>query len=181
MIAILAIVFGGLAVLCTPIFNWKVFALDPAAGTDDLAMKPYLDSSFLRIEMQVSVVLGFLASIALLASGIGMLQLRAWARSLALGWATFSIVAGVLNTILMLTLYLPAFSRHLEEVDEATRAAVRVGVYGGVVGGACFSLLLPIAVCIVLTRPAVKAAFGLVTAGTPQPAARAYEPPPPTL
>jgi hypothetical protein len=147
-------------------FGWCGFAmsvpillLDPSKGTAELAYKPFLESDALRIWTQASLVLGMVASIALVAAAIGMLKLRPWARSTALVWATYSIVAAIVGTAFSLTLYMPSFDRHLAEADPAMQTALRFGALGGLVAAGCSGLVLPIAMWIVLTRPAVVAAF----------------------
>lgn len=117
---------------------------------------------------KVSIGLSLLGTVALALSGVGLLKLRPWGRTLSVGYAIFSIVvvlvAGYFN-------YLYLFGPMMEQASQ-TDGAEAAGAIGAAVGamfGTCFGLLFPILTLIFMTRAKVVAAF--------QPASASSEPP----
>ena len=108
--------------------------------------------------MKISVGLGLLVSVALLAAGIGLLKLKPWARTFSIGYAIYSLVmvpVGMVVNFFLLTrpLLEQAHQQHGPEAASAIGAAV-----GGLFGS-CFGLIYPVLLLIFMLRANVKAAF----------------------
>ena len=100
--------------------------------------------------MMIANVLGLLGGAVLLASGIGLLRRRAWARPLAVGYAVFASLFAVVNAVARWRLFSGASTA---PADQMQQIATPVGA----VGGAAFNLLYNAVLIYFLTRPAVKA------------------------
>jgi hypothetical protein len=116
-------------------------------------------------------VVDLVLSVLMVASGIGLLQLRSWGRLLAVVYAVLSILAKVAGTAFAFALVVPAMSDFAREL-EATRGkeaalmgqVMQISIIAAAVFGAVL-VVYPILVLIVLSRRSVRAAF----AGTPVP------------
>jgi hypothetical protein len=97
-----------------------------------------------------SSVIGILATIILLVSGIGLCLTREWARKLAVGYGWFGIVFGSIGVIINIIIFLPRFS----EIDPA--------MFGGAIGGTCggiIGLVYPVLLIIFLSKEKVRQAM----------------------
>jgi hypothetical protein len=108
--------------------------------------------------MKVSIVLGVVASAALLAAGIGLLKLQPWARTLSIAYAVYAMAMVLVNTVVnFIFVTRPMLEQaHNAQGPEAMGAAG--AAIGGVVGG-CFGLVYPILLLIFMMRANVVAAF----------------------
>jgi hypothetical protein len=106
--------------------------------------------------MQTMIVLGCLASLALLVGGIGLLLVKAWGRTLSIGYAWYAIVS-VVAGMLVNWLYLVQPMLAQGEAGGLGQAAAIGGAVGGMIGG-CFSVIYPVVLLIFMYRPAVRAA-----------------------
>ena len=156
----------------------KAPAGQPADPFDDFMRQAEEQGRFMAKEVphqpKVTLVLdalSLLASIALLVSGVGLLMMRPWGRTLcligALALATFSLVEVVYDVIFVI----PA-TRKFDEQQEQKRIAQKqpapplsqsAGAMFGVAIGALLGVGYPILAMIVMMNPAVRAAY----AGTP--------------
>jgi len=159
VIGILFIIFGAMGLLGLPInilymaTNWRL------AGPMGEAM---MANDLLRTYMWVQVPVGFVLSLLYLASGIGMLQLRPWARMLAIGIVIFGMIAPVINSIVMV----PAL---MSGMTDAMASAVPTGgpdlsfigplMMASVGLGVALGIGIMVVLLIFLTRPNVRAAF----------------------
>src|SRR5262245_6129321 len=96
VMAVLAIVFG-LFGACGAVMSAPILFLDPASGTKELAYRPYLEMPGLLLFTKANAVLGIFAAAALITSGVGLLLVRPWARTLALVWAAYSVLSSVVT------------------------------------------------------------------------------------
>ena len=55
--------------------------------------------------IKITIPLGVLSSLALLASGIGLLMMKNWARKLAIAYAIFSLVFGLVGQVVNLFIW----------------------------------------------------------------------------
>jgi len=101
----------------------------------------------------VSLILG----LSFLFSGIGLLKLRPWARSLALGASVATIVWNIMNTLIGIFIVAPMANRAMGQ--DYPHAPQVVGQAIGSFGGMLFHLALPIALIVFLTRPSFKEEF----------------------
>ena len=93
--SILNMVFGGLGLICTPIN----FISIPMA-TRTLGYSPLMKSYLI-----FSSVWGLIGAVALLASGIGLWKLRAWARKLAVWYSVLALVLGVAGILVVVSAF----------------------------------------------------------------------------
>jgi hypothetical protein len=133
---ILNIVFGSLGLLCMPlglIASYSMNTLGPAVGA--------------TAWMLVSAAVGFVCTILLIAVGIGLLYLKAWARTWCLVYGWFAIVWGIVGMVVnfaMMTAGAHAYPR-------SELPAVIGGMLGGLLG-----LIYPILLVVFMRRPNVK-------------------------
>lgn len=153
---ILNIVFAGLG-LCGTAFSVMLFMPSSAAANNPV-VQIIQSSPGYAAWMKVSVALGVIVAAALLAAGIGLLNLKPWARTLSIVYAIYAIfmvlIGDVINYIFLIQPMLQ--KAHGEQGAEAA------GAVGGAIGGlfgSCFGLVYPILLLIFMTRPQVVAAF----------------------
>lgn len=108
--------------------------------------------------MKFSVVLGLVVATALLISGIGLLNLKPWARTLSLIYGVFAIVIVIVNSVVSYSVLVVPMLQKAREMQGPAAAGAVGGAYGSMVGG-CFGLVYPILLLIFMTRPNVVAAF----------------------
>ncbi len=136
---VLGIVFGGLALLCTP------FGLIGTFATPDV-LNP---SPVYKAWLIISSGLGLVMAGWLLAVGIGLLGLKRWARSGAIFYGWFAIVIGILSMIgNVAALALGAVS---------PGPGALPGYIGGTIGG-LIGLVYPILLLVFMSKPHVIAA-----------------------
>jgi hypothetical protein len=120
--------------------------------------------------IKLSIPLGFLNSIILLTAGIGLLNLKNWARLLSIGYAIYAIVFALLSMALNIIFVMRPLLEQASQRQGPEEAGAIGGAIGGSVGG-CFALVYPILLLIFMTRPKLVAAF--------QPPQSGSVPPPP--
>ena len=151
---VLNLVFGGLAVVAIP-FSLLVLLM-PRAAASNPVLQIMQSTTFLRCWTYIGSGLGLLATIVLVACGVGLLQSRAWARRWSIYYAVYAIAAAVAGLIVQVAFLLPPV---LEKVRYASDPVVVGTMVGGVVGGifgTCFGLIYPIVLLFFMTRPRVK-------------------------
>lgn len=120
---------------------------------------PFLDqmhnNPLYRTWMSISVPLGGVVSVALLAAGIGLLMLQNWARIVSIVYGIYSIVVGLIGLGVTFSVFMSIFSQSNNPSMKGTMIAVMLGgVFGGAIG-----LAYPVLLLIFMTRPKVIAAF----------------------
>lgn len=159
VLGILNIVFGVLGLCGTAASSAMFFVEMPQdPGMPNPALELIRSDSTYRLIMQTMIVLGCLASLALLVGGIGLLLVKAWGRTLSIGYAWYAIVA-VVAGLLVNWLYLLQPMLAQGEAGGLGQAAAIGGAVGGMISG-CFSVIYPVMLLIFMYRPAVRAAFG---------------------
>lgn len=155
VLAWIMIIFGGLGLLSAPMTLFtRELARDPASRR----VQAIMWEGEMGTWMQLSLVLGTLLAATLLASGIGSLKRRPWARKLGIGYGIATIVMAVLNQIVSAMYLYPALQAQMEHGGRVERAGATGGMIGGM-AGAVIGLILPIAVLVMMTRPGIKAQF----------------------
>lgn len=173
---ILNIVFGGLSVLGA-LINWVVMYRDGAEDNPVFAMIEA--SAFYSTWMKLALILGVIASMVVIASGIGLLQMRQWARIAAVGYSLYSIFMLLAGSVMgWYFVYSPL-------LDSASKGVSMGGLIGGLIGG-CFGLIYPVALLYFMTRPGLVAAFEGISGpepalSTPTPLASAAASTPPAF
>ncbi|MHC4212538.1 MAG: DUF4339 domain-containing protein [Planctomycetota bacterium] len=139
VLGILNIVFGGLGILCTPVGLVATFAIPNAMNSTPVA----------KVWLLIGSVVGIFCSFILLIVGIGLLNLRRWARKWTLGYGWFAIVWGIVGMFVNVAL---AISGGMGNTPEAIGGVIG-GFFGGIVG-----LVYPILLIIFMLKPHVKSA-----------------------
>lgn len=142
--SILNMVFGGLGLLCTPMNFIGI----------PMAVKTLGNSPVMFGYMVFSSVWGFIGACVLLASGIGLWKLRAWARKLAVWYSVLALVLGLAGMIIMVSAFWG-----MDSGNDMERAQRIGGIVGGVVGG-LVGIAYNVLVLIFLTKAAAKKATG---------------------
>ncbi len=140
VLGILNIVFGSLNLLCTPIAIVGLMVPQPNS--------PFQMGPGMKIYTGFGVVLGLVCASVLLASGIGLLKQKNWARQTAYIYGWFAIIWGVIAIIINIFIFSPSLTGVSEEVAPA--------IIGGIVGSMCggiIGLIYPIVLIIYLKKP----------------------------
>lgn len=155
---ILNIVFGTFGLLCTPISLAMILGM-PVAGNP--VLRVIHGNELYRLWTIGGSLLGIVAAAVLLAAGIGLLQLRPWARLTSIGLAIYNLVAGVLNIGMSVFVFMPLVQgvKMGSGAEQAAALGALIGGIAGGVGGSCVGMIYPILLLIFMTRPSVKAAF----------------------
>ena len=152
---ILNIVFAALG-LCGTLLALAGLFVEAEGPLAELDREP-----FWRAWCVIGVVGGLAMEAALLAAGIGLLNLRRWARLTSIYYAIVALVWGAIGLVVVFTFLIPKLARHMGDP-----AAVG-GVIGGVAGG-CIGLVYPVLLLIFMTRPRVVQAFERAAQMPPQ-------------
>ncbi len=115
--------------------------------------------------IKLTIGLGFLATGAKLASGIGLLLLKPWARLLAIGYAIYAIGMVVVGSVVNYFFLMRPLLEQAQAKQGPEAAAAIGGAIGGTVGG-CFGLIYPVLLLVFMLRPNVVAAFHQPPVGT---------------
>ena len=108
--------------------------------------------------LKVSIVLGFFSAVALLASGIGLLYLKPWARVLSIAYGVYAIVFGFLGIVMNFIFLVRPMLEQARGQHGPESAAALGGAIGGSIGG-CLGLIYPVLLLIFMCMPKVAAAF----------------------
>ena len=139
--SILNMVFGGLGLLCSP------FAFVGIPAT----LRMMGDTPLLRGWLMFSAVWSLLGAGVLLASGIGLWGLKAWARKLAVFYAALAIVMG----LIAVTVTVASIGS-----NSAMHGSQKIGgIVGGVIGG-MVGLVYNVLVIYFLSKREAKLATG---------------------
>ena len=158
--AIIGIVFGGLGLLCKPFSLIALFV--PQAGPN-----PAVDmQKDLMGWTLFSAVAGTLISILLLASSIGALSLKPWARKGLLAYAAVAVLMNLVNIVVSIIWIMPKMKTMQEQMikQQGTAppgmAAIMQGAgTAGAVIGFLITMIFPLLLLYFFTRPNVVAAF----------------------
>ncbi|HXS69755.1 MAG TPA: DUF4339 domain-containing protein [Candidatus Polarisedimenticolia bacterium] len=137
---ILNIVFGGLALLCSP-FSFVAIAM---------SSKQMGYSSFMMNWIIFSVIITIIGGAILLASGVGLLKMKEWARKLAVYYAVFACIMPIISALVTFTHPVAAGPN-----PEFQKMAQSIGAVVGIVIAWTYNGLL----IYFLTKPAVKEAL----------------------
>jgi hypothetical protein len=194
VIAIFQIVFGVLGVLCSMSSLAALgggftgsFGAPPANDPQAKMMKELQDELQRlpettpggRVVQYSQLGLDVLLSVVMLVSGLGLLQMQAWGRSLAIGYAVLSLLNKVFTTTYTLVVTLPALNTLMDNFIakgqpspqmQPILTVVRLTPYFALVVAAV-TAIYPLLVLFVMLKGSTRAAF---RADGPVPA----EPPP---
>ncbi|HTR42885.1 MAG TPA: hypothetical protein VMH87_14825 [Pseudomonadales bacterium] len=157
---ILNIVFAGLG-LCGTAFSVMLFM--PSAATANNPVVQIIQSSpAYAAWMKVSLGLGLVVIVALLAAGIGLLNLKPWARTLSIIYAIYTIIMTLVGVVINYFFLIQPMLQKAQGQQGPEAAGAIGGAIGGF-GGGCIAVIYPILLLIFMTRPHVVAAFNQST------------------
>jgi hypothetical protein len=155
-------VFGVLNIAFALLGVLGIFAsfalLSATAMSNNPAVTIIRDNPTYAAWMKISIPLGVLSCMLLLAAGVGLLFLKEWARKLSIGYAVYAILFGIAGIALNFVF----LTRPMLERASQQQGPEAAGAMGGAIGasiGGCFGLIYPILLLIFMMRPNVKAAF----------------------
>lgn len=140
---ILNIVFGGLGLLCMPVALLPMFL--PAEMQQGTQLGPGM-----KAYLGVTLVIGFFCNILLVATGIGLLNLKRWARQWSYYYAWFAIFMGVVGITITILMSMSG----MQGASEQKMAEEVGGLIGGMCGG-IIGLIYPIFLIVYMRRPNV--------------------------
>ena len=162
-LGILSIIYAVMFQICGSIFGLSLLFWAPALAhflENQIPDAPNIGALFegpfmtyIVLSSLVSLILG----LSFLFGGIGLLKLRPWARSLALGASVATIVWNIMNTLIGIFIVTPWVNRAVGQ--GAADAPQIIGQVVGSFAGLLFQLALPIALIVFLTRPSFKEQF----------------------
>jgi hypothetical protein len=156
---ILNILFGVLG-LCGTAGSSVIFFMD--LPRDPAIPNPMLDliasNPTFRLFMQVTFVLGGLASLVLLVAGVGLLLTKAWGRTLSVGYAWYAIVAGIVGLLVNWVYVMQPTLAAMKGAEGPAAIGAIGGLVGGLIGG-LVSLAYPVVLLAFMNRTALRAAL----------------------
>lgn len=108
--------------------------------------------------LKVTIPLGLIAAVVLLAAGIGLLLLKPWARVTSIGYAIYTIAMGIIGMAVNVVFVVRPLLAEAAQAQGPEAAGAIGGAIGGSIGG-CLGLIYPILLLVFMTRPKVAAAF----------------------
>ena len=122
---VLNILFGVLGLLGTAVNVLMMFVnVDAASVQANPILRIQQQQPFFAAMLKINVVLGFVASIALIIAGIGLLNMRSWARKVSIGYVIYSVVSVILFMALVAWFLVPMF----QDFDTKARSAEQAGI-----------------------------------------------------
>ena len=163
VLAIIGIIFGGIGVLCKPFSLVALFIPQPGPN-------PMVDMQKQMMAWNVAnVVVGTAVSVLLLASSIGSLSLKPWARKGMLAYAAMAVALTLIGGVVTMIWVLPKMQEAQQQMmaRQGGRGApppqmMNVMQTAGTVGAVAalaLALVYPIVLAYFYRRPEVKAAF----------------------
>lgn len=160
VLSILAIVWGGLGMLCGVLGTISMLALVGGAkiglGTGPRQIVHHDPGQAAMLYQEMAPIIGLALAIILLSVGIGGLMLRPWARRLAMPWAILQIIWACISVYCTMNFTNMAAIGGGRQVNPE---AYRIGFMSGAVAVGLLGCVLPVCFLIFWNRPHVKAAF----------------------
>jgi hypothetical protein len=145
-------VFGLLGMIAT------IALLSAGANSNNPVVNMMRENAAFATWMKISVPLGLLNCVALLAAGIGLLRMKEWARKLSIAYAIYAMVTGLAGTVATFFWVTRPMLERASQAQGPEAAGAIGGAVGGLVGG-CLGLIYPILLLIFMLRPKIAAAF----------------------
>lgn len=161
---ILNIIFGVIG-LCGTAGGVLPFVMD--LPSDPGVPNPMLDliksNAGYRTFLMVSLALGAIIAVLVLAAGIGLLLSKAWGRTLSIVYGWYTIVAAIVGMVVNWYVMQPLLAK-MQEAGGPGQLAVTAGLVGGLIG-AGLGMIYPILLLVFMNRPAIRAAVGASRGG----------------
>lgn len=148
--AVLNIAFGILGLFALPIM-FHVVLTGANQGEFD-------DSGVFRAWSFIALASSIFTTVALIASGIGLLRMRPWARNLAIAYAVVAIVTTLIGMAITWIYVAQPMLAQVADDDSPEAIVQMAGAVGGMVGG-CFAVAYPVLLWFFMTRPPVLVAL----------------------
>jgi hypothetical protein len=150
VVAIISIIMAGLGILCSPL---AIIPYVVDFGPPNPAIAIVKGNAGNMAFMIITLSMGFLNAILLLAASIACLKLKPWGRTGMIVYAVIALFGVASGTVFNILVVFPALA--------AARTASPAGAAGyvGGVGGVIFGMALPVVILIVMRRSNVVAAF----------------------
>lgn len=159
VLSIIGIILAALALLCTP-FQFIGLLVDTGLPNPQVdAIKE--NTLILALTIGVSVI-GLLMAVVLLASSIGSLKLKPWARKGMIAYSIITIILTIVNTVVQVAVVMPEMMNSPQMAQLSDQERQMATVIGGGVGlfcGISIGTIFPIFVLIFFNRRNVKEAF----------------------
>ncbi|MCP3999284.1 MAG: hypothetical protein GY722_30090 [bacterium] len=153
---VINILFGGISLLGALSF-WRMMHLD---GFDDIPTFAAMETSATYSTwLSLTSILNVIALVVLIASGIGLLKMRRWARVAAVGYGLYSIFMVLASSVMgWFFVYSPMLDE-MRTIQEPAREGVLMSSLFGALFGGCFGLIYAVVLLYFMTRPSLVAAF----------------------
>jgi hypothetical protein len=175
VIAVLQLIFGGLG-LCGTLVGAGGQAMRFQASSSTGTAQGTVTQQDFETELErrapgykavqvTELIVGFVTSGLMIASGIGLLNMRPWGRTTAIVYAALSIAVRIPSVIYSAAFVLPAMNAVLDTLPGANQgpgAAVAQGIKFGLIFGLVIgflTIIYPIIVLCVMLNGKVSAAF----------------------
>jgi hypothetical protein len=160
ILGIVEIIFGALGLLTAPLLMLtRTLARDPVSRQ----VQALTWEGPLGVWTRISLALGFVMALALIAAGFGIIKLKPWARPLSMAYAAAALVFTIIGQVMSAMYLYPVL---FELVSQGTRNPVAyaagIGGIAGGIGGGVFALVFPTVILVVMTRRSVKEKFRAV-------------------
>jgi len=154
-VTIFGILNIGFALLGLVGLLFSMFVMSHMGSAGNPFLEQMQENSLYSTWMKISVPLGGIFSVLLLAAGIGLLMLQNWARIISIGYGIYSILGCIVGGFVMVKIVTSIMS-HNSNGPGGMMAIIPMlgGVFGMVIG-----LAYPILLIIFMTRPNVVTAF----------------------
>jgi magnesium-transporting ATPase (P-type) len=148
---VLNLVFGGLGV-CGILGSFVVMLMPVNARGGNPVMEMMAENKLYGAMQMVMMVFGFLATVVLIASGVGLLQSKMYGRTLAIGYSLYSFVSVILGTLVnTIFVFLPLLNKLDAMPDGPNKMASIITVVSGIAGGV-IGLIYPSLLLYFMTR-----------------------------
>src|SRR5581483_7369562 len=125
-----------------------------------------------KLEEKVEYGVGLILSVLMIASGIGLVQMKNWGRMVANVYAVLSIIFRISSIIYAVIFVMPGMNRVADRMatkmganGSTVASAMKIGAIGGLVFAAVI-VIYPIIVLVVLNMASAKAALSGAHADT---------------
>jgi hypothetical protein len=152
VIAILAWVFGGLALCCLPFTLFQTFAPMSTGSQANPMVEVHEKLPWIKTFTLVSTLVSMVFSLLLVIGGIGVWTLRRWGWTLLNGYAVIQLISVVVQTVVNFAFIFPESTKVLAGQPGGEAAVPIVYASGGC--GMIIGAVLPIAILIVINTGA---------------------------
>jgi hypothetical protein len=150
---VLNIAFASVGILGVMASRFRAEALN----SNPLAAVIYASPQFMTWS-RIHTPVGYVLAAVLLVSGIGLLKLKPWARTAAIGYAFGTIILSCISSFVFVRYVLPVMLEKAATLSGPDAFALKIGAYAGASGG-FIGLIYPALLLFFMTRPHIKAAF----------------------